>query len=150
MPSSIEQMRRPIIAIFAVVYLSLLGCEYFPESSFELARESRLPTWFSLPAGLSRSDVSVTMDYYVKSSGRTSKFTLLDAKKQKLAEVNGTLRGLEPLRLKNPHPGFPSGYPTYEIVTINGLTEIIEHRQMESVFYIVDDPAVSAELGVKQ
>jgi hypothetical protein len=126
----------------------LFGCDSFPESSFELAHESRLPKWFALPSVLSRSDVTVTMNYYITSSGRTSKFILLDAKKNKLAEVNGTQKGLEPLKLKNPRPGSPPGYPTYEIVTANGITEIIEHRKMEPIFYITDDPAVREELGV--
>lgn len=145
-----KPMHRLIISMLAAVYLSLLGCGYFPESSFELGRESRLPKWFTLPPGLSRSDVTVTVNYYVKPLGRTSTFILLDAKKRKLAEVNGTQKGLEPLKLKNPRPGFPSGYPSYEIVTVNGITEIIEHRQMEPIFYITDDPAVWAELGAKQ
>jgi hypothetical protein len=132
----------------AIVCLSLLGCGFFPESTFELANESRLPKWFTLPKELSRSDVNVTMSYYIKPSGRTATFTLLNAKNQKLAEVKGTQTGLEPLMLKNPRPGFPSGYPSYEIITANGITEIIEHRKMEPIFYITDDPAVWAELGV--
>jgi hypothetical protein len=35
------------------------GCE---ESSFDLAPDSRIPKWFSLPAGVQRSDVKVTME----------------------------------------------------------------------------------------
>lgn len=143
-------MHRLFITILAAACLSLLGCDSLPESSFELARESRLPKWFTLPSGLSRSDVTVTMSYYVKASGRIATFTLLDAKKQKLAEVNGTQKGLEPIKLKNPRPGFTQGYPLYEAVTANGITEIIEHRKMEPIFYITDDPAVLTELGVSR
>jgi len=90
------------------------------------------------------------MSYYVRPSGRTATFTLLNAKKQKLVEVKGTLKGLEPLMLKNPRPGFSPDYPSYEIITVNGVTEIIEHRQMEPIFYITDDPAVWTELGVSR
>ena len=107
-----------------------------------------MPKWFTLPPGLSRSDVTVKMHYYVKSSGRTATFELQDRKKQTLAEVKGTLRGLEPLKLKEGRPGSPPGYPSYEIVTVNGMTETVAHRQMEPVFYITDDPAVLAELRV--
>jgi hypothetical protein len=127
--------------------LSLSGCEFGPESSFELAQESRLPKWFTLPHGLSRSDVTVTMNYYVESSGRTSKFILRDQKKQKLAEVTGTQKGSVPLKLKKSGDGTSFSYPLYELVTANGITEIIEHRRMEPKFYITDDPAVLAELG---
>jgi hypothetical protein len=144
---SVKFMNRLFIAILAAACLTLHGCEHLPESSFELARESRLPKWFTLPPGVLRQDVTVTMKYYIKPSGRISTFILLNMKRQKLAVVNGTQKGLEPLKLKNTRPGFPPGYPLYEIVTVNGVTEIIEHRQMEPIFYITDDPAVWAELG---
>jgi hypothetical protein len=58
------------------------------ESSFELARESRLPRWFTLPPGVSRSDVSVTLVYYVEPWGSTATFKLLDVKRKKnIAQV---------------------------------------------------------------
>ena len=89
------------------------------------------------------------MDYYVKSSGLIATFMLLDAKKrQKIAGVDGSTEEFEPLKLKNPPSGVPPGYPKYEIITANGITEIIEHRQMEPIFYITDDPAVWSELEV--
>src|SRR5262252_7386875 len=118
-------IKHRIIITAVLVCFSLHGCDSFPESSFELASGSRLPKWFALPQGLSRPDVTVTMNYYVKPSGRTSTFILRNAKKEKLAEVNGTQKDSEPLKLKNPPPGFPPGYPTYEIVTANGVTEVI-------------------------
>ena len=140
-------LHRILVAIIAASCLTMAGCGFFPESTFELASESRLPKWFALPPGLSRSDVTVTMSYYTNASGRTLTFTLRDADKKKIAEVNGTVKGGEPLKLKNQRPGFPDGYPNYEIVTVNGEIEFIEHRKMEPVFYITDDPAVRAELG---
>lgn len=140
-----------LVAALAVSCLAtVVGCEYFPESSFELASESRLPKWITLPPELTRADVSITMNYYVKPWGRTATFLLEDKKKQVLAKVNGNQKGSEPLKLKNPTQGFPPGYPSYEIITVNGITEIIEHRKMEPIFYITDDPAVWKELGVEQ
>ena len=38
-------------------------------------------------------------------------------------------------------------YPRYEVLTANGVTEAIEHRRMEPLFYISDDPEVRRELG---
>jgi hypothetical protein len=108
-----------------------------------------LPKWFTLPPGLSRQDVTAKMNYYVEQTGRTAKFILRDIRtNEKLAEVNGTQKGSEPLKLRNPRPGPTPGYPSYEIVTANGITEIIEHRRPEPIFYITDDPAVRAELGL--
>jgi hypothetical protein len=129
---------------------SAIGCEWFPESTFELASESRLPKWNTLPPGLTRADVSITMSYYVMPWGRSATFILQDAKGKIRTKVTGKTRGLGPNQLKHPPPGFPPGYPAYEVITVNGITEIIEHRKPEAKFYITDDPAVSKELGVGQ
>jgi hypothetical protein len=146
---SMRSVSQQPIAILAALCFSLLGCMSFPESSFELAHESRLPKWFTLPPGLARSDVSVSMDYYIKSTGGIATFTLKNLKKNKiLVAVNGTIKGDEPHKLKNPRPGFPLGYPAYEIITVRGITEIIEHRRMEPIFYITDDPVVRSDLGL--
>ena len=143
-------MNKQSVGILAAMCLCLAGCSLFPESSFELSRESRLPKWFTLPAGLSRADVTVTMDYFIDNR-RTASFTLRDARKnRKLARVDGSTKGHEPLMLKVRRPGFPEGYPSYEIITVNGVTEVIEHRRMEPIFFITDDPAVKSELGVSR
>ncbi len=132
------------------IFGSATGCRWFPEATFELASESRLPKWIALPRGLTRADVSIKMNYYVKPWGRSATFILQDTKGQVRTEVDGKLKGSEPLQLRHPPAGFPPGYPSYEVITVNGITEIIEHRKMEPVFYITDDPAVSKELGVGQ
>ena len=147
---TLKPIHRLFIAILVSACLSLLGCEFFPESTFELAHESRLPKWFTLPPGLSRSDVTVTMSYYIKPTGHTATFTLKDTKKRKLAEVSGSQMGFEPLTLKNLRPEVSPYYPSYEIITVNGITDIIEHRKMEPIFYVTDDPNVWRELGVEQ
>jgi hypothetical protein len=129
---------------------SAIGCKWFPESTFELATESRLPKWITLPPGLTRADVSITMSYYVMPWGRSATFILRNTKGQIRAKVRGKMRGLGPNQLKNPPHGFPPGYPSYEVITVNGITEIIEHRKQEPTLYITDDPAVWKELGVRQ
>jgi hypothetical protein len=129
---------------------SAIGCAWFPESTFELASESRLPKWITLPPGLTRADVSITMSYYIMPWGSSATFTVRDRKGQTLEKVDGKVKGLEPLELKHPPPGFPPGYPSYEVITVNGITEIIEHRKMEPIFYVTDDPAVWKELGIGQ
>jgi hypothetical protein len=47
----------------ALIFTIDFGCDMFPESMFELPKESRLPKWVQLPPGLQRSDVSLTMIY---------------------------------------------------------------------------------------
>ena len=39
-------------------------------------------------------------------------------------------------------------YPIYEVIKSRQVTEVIEHRQMEPIFYITDDAAVKVKLGV--
>ncbi len=129
---------------------SAIGCEWIPESTFELASESRLPKWITLPPGFTRTDISITMNYYDMPWGRSATFILQDTKGKIRTKENGKLRGSVPNQLKHPPSGFPPGYPSYEVITVNGITEIIEHRKPEPIFYITDDPAVWKELGVSQ
>lgn len=129
---------------------SAIGCDWFLESTFELASESRPPKWIVLPPGFTRADVSLTMSYYTWPWGGRAMFTLRDTKGRTLAKIGGKTRGLGPNYLKHPPPGFPPGYPAYEVITANGITEIIEHRKPEPIFYVTDDPAVWKELGAGQ
>lgn len=48
--------------VFIISLLAFAGCV---ESNFHLSKESRIPKWFSIPAGLSREDVTVTLFYYI-------------------------------------------------------------------------------------
>jgi len=139
-----------LLCLVLTVLGSAIGCEWFPEATFELASESRLPKWITLPSGLTRADVSITMSYYIMLWGRSATFILKDKKGQVLTKVNGKMKGSEPFYLKHPPSGFPPGYPSYSVITVSGITEIIEHRKPEPIFYITDDPAVWKELGVGQ
>ena len=126
----------------ALTCLTTVGCEYFPESTFALASDSRLPKWSEVPSGLSRNDISVTMSYYSYPWGGRAKVTWQDASKHTLKQAEGKVDCNEPFNLKNSPRGAVPGYPTYEPITVNGVTEIIEHRKMEPLFYITDDPVV--------
>src|SRR5439155_14799550 len=104
-----------LIVLFAACN-PVRGCA---EAQFELAAESRLPRWFTLPAGVQRTDVSVTLTYYgplVGSQG-TATVTLRHRQGKTLNEVVATLQGKEPRTLQ-PYSG--SGripYPMYEVLT---------------------------------
>lgn len=151
-------MKPHIKAILSICVLSLLFfvafssyLEWFPESSFNLAQDSRLPLWFNIPTGLTRADIKVTMGYYIDVPfGRVAVFKLLDKNDKLIAKAKGKQEGNSPIILKNQKPGFPQGYPSYEIITVKDNTDIIEHRKMEPIFYVTDDPVVWAELGVSQ
>ena len=69
-------------------------------------------------------------------------FELQDAKGQLLEKVNGKVKCKEPIQLKTTPQGFPAGYPSYQAIVINGVTEIVEYKKMEPRFYVTDDPVV--------
>ena len=129
-------------SLITMLLLAVIGCDSLPESSFELAKDARLPIWFNLPQGLSRADVSVTMNYYVKPTGRSATFVLHDNKNHILGRVTGTLRGSTPMSVISSSQSGNSSYPSYEVINAEGVSEVIEHKQMEPKFYITDDPAV--------
>ena len=144
-------MRLSLTALFVTMSLLAIGCDYFPEANFDLARESRLPKWFKLPQGMERGDVTVTMDTYIVPIEK-SVFKLRDNDGRTLSTITASRLGryLYPKELKNPPSGFPKGYPAYEILVADGVVDIVEHRRMQPIFYMTDDPAVWQELGPKE
>jgi hypothetical protein len=121
------------------------GC---PESDFTLAQESRLPRWFSLPPGVQRGRVTVSLVYYTAplSGPPVATVALRGSAGQTLDHVVATMSELHTLQ---PYSGTgPMPYPIYEVLTANGITEVIEHRRMEPIFYVNDDPEVWRKLGV--
>jgi hypothetical protein len=121
------------IAALCVSFYAIIGCL---ESSFVLSNESRLPRWLALPSGLTRADVSVTMNYYSTLGGDDTKVILKDRSGKTLTEISGKERCQYP----------KSGYPAYDLIEANGIAEIIERKKMEPVFYINDDPSVRQKL----
>src|SRR5260370_41721898 len=119
----LEQMCKIIRGIdkFLLFFVALtiagsaIGCEWFSESTFELASESRLPKWIPLPQGLTRVDVSITMSYYVKPWCSSVTFILQETKRQIRTNVDGNVKSSEPFQLKQPPHGIPSVYPIYEV-----------------------------------
>ena len=126
------------LLILAVCFSScaMTGCL---ESSFNLASESRLPRWITLPPGVTRTDVSVELNYYTNPLGSDAKLILKDKNGKKLAEMKGKVKCQ-----------MLSNHPAYVLVDVNATTEVIEHRKMEAIFYVNDDPAVREELSANR
>jgi hypothetical protein len=133
------------IGALLVSCFAMIGCI---EASFQLASESRLPRWITVPPELTRADVSVRMDYHTPDGqGRSAVFIAKDKNGRILTKVTGKLRGLYPIFLNGPlKANHRMQYPIYEVITVNGITEIIEHRKAEPIFYVTDDPDVRKEL----
>ena len=143
--------RWALVAAVCISACAITGCI---ESTFNLASESRLPRGIAIPPGLTRADVSVTLDYIGISQ---AKFTLRDKTGKKLTTVTGKTKG-NPVHLKTTPQGPDPRSRSYQLVVINGVTEIIEDRpyrehenmvqngKIVALFYVIDDPAVRKEL----
>ncbi|NOX09372.1 MAG: hypothetical protein GXP22_07800 [Gammaproteobacteria bacterium] len=135
-----------LAVLIVVLSCNLSGCV---EARFELSSESRLPKWFDIPEGMSRDELRVTVDYYIKSSGGEAVFKLYGDNGTRLKKVKGEM-GIYPLQLKNPPEGSPENYPMYEIVIVDGVTDVIEHRERSNIFHMTNEPAILEEFGIRQ
>jgi hypothetical protein len=138
----LDAKRWVLIAAVCTSTCAMSGCI---ESSFNLAYESRLPQGITVPPGLTREDVTVTMDFI---GIRGARLTIRDKTGKKLATVYGKVSRY-PVVL-NP----PTTEQGYELVVIDGVLEIMEcvgyrenanmvqNGRTVALFYVIDDPAV--------
>src|SRR6185503_6066744 len=108
-----ETMKRP--SLLLVLCLALAGCHWFPESMFDLADDSRLPKWFTMPAGRSRSDIRVELYYY--SDGEVE-FFLENKYGITISKVKGQRASMQPLTMS----GDPRDHPSFEFITVDGVS----------------------------
>jgi hypothetical protein len=130
----------------AILCIAPTACGLFPESIFVLSDASRLPKWFTLDEGISRSQVSVEMSYYISPFGRTATFVVKRRDGRLISKANGKVRSDHPIYLGPPTSDPLRQYPSYEVVAVNGISEVIEHRAMEPIFFVSDDAAVLNQL----
>ena len=143
--SSRGTVKGTAVLLALVLSLSGLSCA---ESQLTLAPESRLPRWFTIPSAVSRADVAVTMRLYVWPSTRSATLRLWDSNGHKLTQVSASQKGVEPYTFAPSRRDGVLPYPSYEILTANGITEVVEYRQFDGRFYITDDPEIKRKLGL--
>ncbi|MFH1021538.1 MAG: hypothetical protein V1782_13155 [Pseudomonadota bacterium] len=133
-----------------IIPLSLSGCL---EARLWLSDQSRLPKWVVVPKGKNRNDFSVKMESH--STVTAGKIIFKIYYKDNVSpiqeyEITTTMQSdILPAQLKLPPKGFPQGFPKYIPITVNGITDIVEQRKMEPVFYMTDDPSIWKEFGVE-
>lgn len=129
--------------------IACIGCDPrygFMESNFQLADDSRLPKWFTVPKGYSRSDLNVTIDCYTSPCFfcKNTVTTLygLPPDNREIMKKAGRQRWhpLSDVRY-NKYPA--NKYPNYTIITIDGIEEVFEQRRADNVLYITDDPNIT-------
>src|SRR6185437_10449262 len=88
----------------------------WPEATFRLTPESRLPRWFSIPAGTSSRELTVTVSYYVPMAPIDDAIVeLRDKSGHILSRVSGQMCW---------HPSNSA----FVYVTIQGAMEVLEHH----------------------
>ena len=134
----------PILILFVITVLFLATCHpiigLFPESSFKLSEESRLPNWFTIPSKYSRKDLGVEIHYFGKLYGTTFKAILLGPEGKILDRETGKHQWHPESAEKIKTESGRSALPQYIIAEINGIEEVIEHRERGPIFHISDSP----------
>ena len=132
-------------AAIALVVGALASCAWFPESTFTLSPESRLPRWIVLH-GVPRSEVSVRLDYIASLAQPYARITVLDKHGRVIERLDADLTSsVGPLAAD----GTPSRgrFPSYDIAAVNGVIDIIEQRALEPTEYMCDDAAVWSKIA---
>ena len=109
---------------------------YFPESNFDLASQSRLPRWFTLPDGLNREDVNVKLLYYIPFP-----FFKENVKAIFVGPPPDYETIEEKIGIAKAHPKAPKNrtqYPRYKTINFVGVEEVIEHREMSPLYYVTE------------
>ena len=136
--------RDLVRALLGASVLALTSCGYglFPEASFPLAAGCRLPRWFQLPEGVSRTSVTLQMDAYLPQFV----FTLSNMRGEKIATVTGKRKGNYPISLTD-----QAGHrASYEVIYVGSLGEAIVYKYGDAgpSFCPVDDPYILKALGL--
>jgi hypothetical protein len=96
--------------------------------------------------------ITIGLVFLVSCCGVQPCIRLWDSYGRRLAEVRTTTDGLEPFTFgpRSVHGGCDNrSYALYELERANGITEVIESKRIEPVFYVNDDPVVRAALEAR-
>lgn len=130
--------------------ITFVGCDPrygFMESNFQLADDSRLPKWFTIPKGYLRSDLKVTIDSYTSLCPFCNDVVTTlygpSPDNKEIMKKAGRQRWhpLSDIRY-NKYPA--NKYPNYTIITIDEIEEVFEQRRADNILYITDDPSITS------
>ncbi len=120
--------------------ITLFGC--FPESSFDLADDSRVPKFFDeIAEENDRDKISVSVDYYL-----TEAVFKIYLNNKKVNQVTGQRIGTRPYYLDDLSLGRKNDRPSYNVYDVDGVIEITEHREKNNIFHMNDDSRVEAAI----
>ena len=152
-------MQRASIILITIALTACITPRGFIESSFELASESRLPTWADVPESKKREDVSLSLSYYTPFSKSLDDAVFwLSIKGKGGKTLTGqswwhprTKKELDVFYATEPRPEY--FHPAYVVVEIGGQIDVIEHREyaqqnrdpLRALFWMTDDAVIIQE-----
>lgn len=142
-------MRSVLIVVLLYVSGLFVGCDLrygFVESMFQLSEESRLPGWFAIPQGYSRKDLKVTVTFYTHPIFENKVRIVVygpSPERRILMDKVGTSRWHPVTEQQFKKQQGYGVYPSYLIVTVDGVDDIFEHRYKGNILYITDDPRIT-------
>lgn len=143
---------RPAIVLALFITMSVTACHPlygFIESEFELAVDSRLPRWFTVPPGYTREGVGMTITLYSHPLFQKVKMVVHDLgpEHKKLMKKIGTERWHPCTERQFEEQKTGAVYPNYSIIIVDGIEEIFEQRERGDILYITDDPQLRRTLN---
>ena len=121
----------------------------FVEAQFELAEKSPLPVWIStLPTGYGRGDVKIYLQYCSTIPTVDNTVLLIKDKYGKTLLKKTGKGATNPEYEKWARQDWPArSHPSYMNITIDGVTEIVEHKKQEPIFYISNQAEVTTTIS---
>jgi len=134
-----------------LICIIFVGCDPrygLMEANFRLASDSRLPKWFTVPKGYSKSDLKVTIDLYSSPLPFCNNVVISlygpSPANELIMKKAGKMRR-HPLSDENRYNKYPRNtFPNYSIITVDEVNEVFEQRAMNAILYITDDPNITA------
>lgn len=136
-------MRMTAILLLALMTVACSPTRGFLESEFTLAKESSLPSWVEpLPEWCDRNDVKIRIQYWSPPWDVDDTTLIASCGPKNLLSKTGKSDRPKQWYLWAKEDWLKRYYPYFNLITIDGNTEVILHKKMEAIFYISDRQAI--------
>lgn len=115
----------------------------FTEASFKLTKDSRLPKWFVLHSGTTRTDITVKFNYFMSKT----KIAAINNKNGQIIFSAEADKKHHPITLEESKK-MPRDWPcpSYNIISVNGIEEVIEHAEPGNTVHIVENSQITSDV----
>ncbi len=133
-------MMQKIITILIAIIIA--GCDPrygFIESKFKLSEKSRAPKWILSADKYNSKKYKILITIYSGPFGEKAKVCLADDNGNNLIKCKiGSHKWSEQTRNEFKINGSNSVYPNFTIITIDGIPEVFEQKELSDILYISD------------